>query len=145
MSRSSAPSVREVPADQAYLSVANLELAERLGGTAYVPFKANNVAGEAGTLCERMFFYYQFRREEFLKHYHQRSNIESTFSMVKAKFRDHVRSKTDTAMKNEVLCKFLCHNIVVVHQSQVELGIEPVFWQNEPAERPDVLPLKRPG
>ncbi len=48
-------------------------------------------------------------------------------------------------MKNEVLCKFLCHNIVVVHQSQVELGIEPVFWKDEPAERPDVLPLLRPG
>ena len=58
-----------------------------------------------------MFHYYQFRRDDFLKHYHQRSNAESTFSMVKAKFRDHVRSKNDMAMKNEVLCKFLCHNI----------------------------------
>ena len=58
--------------------------------------------------------------------------------MVKAKFRDHVRSKTDTVMKNEVLCKFLCHHIVVVHQSQIELGIAPVFWQDEPAEGPDV-------
>src|ERR1035438_4272303 len=37
----------------------------------------------------------------------RRSNVESMFSMVKAKFRDHVRSKTDTPMKNEVLCKFL--------------------------------------
>jgi hypothetical protein len=39
-----------------------------------------------------------------------------------------VRSKTDVAMKNEVLCKFLCHNICVVHQSHIELGIAPVFW-----------------
>jgi transposase len=124
--------VKEVPADKAYLSHDNLELVERLGGTAYVPFKSNSVAGEAGTLWERMFHYYNFRRDEFLRHYHLRSNAESTFAMVKAKFRDHVRSKTDTAMKNEVLCKFLCHNVVVVHQSQVELGIEPVFW-NEPA------------
>ena len=29
------------------------------------------------------------------------------------------RSKTDTAMKNEVLCKFLCYNICVVHQSHI--------------------------
>jgi hypothetical protein len=68
--------------------------------------------------------------------------------MVKAKFRDHVRSKTDTAMKNEVLCKFLCHNIVVVHQSQIEFGIEPVFWQDEPkddGEPPAVLKMARPG
>jgi len=92
-----------------------------------------------------MFFYYPFQREEFRKHYHQRSNAESTFSMVKAKFWDHVRSQTDVALKKEVLTKFLCHNIVGVHQSHVELGIEPVFWQKEQAERPDVLPLVQPG
>jgi transposase len=141
--------IEQVAADKAYLSHANLELVEKLGGTAYVPFKSNNQPGEAGTLWEQMFFYYQFRREEFLKHYHQRSNVESTFSMVKAKFRDHVRSKTDVAMKNEVLCKFLCHNIVVVHQSHIELGIEPTFWGDRPAlEEPssDILPLvRKPG
>ena len=68
--------------------------------------------------------------------------------MVKAKCRDSVRSKADVAMKNEVLCKFLCHNIVVVHQSQIELGIEPVFWKDEPSaasEGVDVLPFARPG
>jgi hypothetical protein len=65
--------------------------------------------------------------------------------MVKAKFRDHVRSRTDVAMKNEVLCKFLCHNLCVVIQSQCELGIEAVFWENEPGEPTDVLPLVRPG
>jgi hypothetical protein len=49
-------------------------------------------------------------------------------------------------MKNEVLCKFLCHNVVVVHQSHVELGIEPVFWKEEPQpDNRDVLPLMRPG
>ena len=122
--------VKEVPADKAYLSRENLDLLHSMGGTAYVPFKSNSTPGEAGSLWERMFHYYQFRREDFLKHYHQWSNAESTFSMVKAKFRDHVRSKTDAAMKNEVLCKFICHNLCVLIQSQCELGIEPVFWQD---------------
>jgi transposase len=139
--------VKEVPADKAYLSHDNLDLVQKLGGTAYVPFKVNSVPGEAGSLWERMFHFYSFNRETFLCHYHQRSNIESTFSMVKAKFRDHVRSKTDVAMKNEVLCKFLCHNICCVIQSQCELGIEPVFWQDERRGQagPDVLPMVRPG
>jgi transposase len=119
--------IKEVPADKAYLSRENLELVEKLGGTAYIPFKSNSAQGEAGTLWEKMYLYYNFRREEFLKHYHARSNAESTFSMLKAKFGDSVRSKTDVAMKNEVLLKCLCHNIVVVHQSQIELGIEPIF------------------
>jgi transposase len=141
--------VKEVPADKAYLSHENLELIHRMGATAFVPFKSNSQPGEPGSLWEKLFAYYQFRRDEFLPHYHQRSNAESTFSMVKAKFRDHVRSKTPIAMKNEVLCKFLCHNICVLIQSHCELGIEPVFWQNERVEIDtdacNVLPMVRPG
>lgn len=140
--------VKEVPADKAYLSKDNLELLHTMGGTAYIPFKSNSTPGEVGSLWERLFHYYQFRREDFLKHYHQRSNAESTFSMVKAKFRDHVRSKTDIAMKNEVLCKLLCHNICVLIQSQCELGIEPMFWQDDEAQekgKRKVLPMNRPG
>ena len=63
-----------------------------------------------------MFHYFQYRREDFLSHYHKRSNVESVFSMIKAKFRDHVRSKTDVAMVNEVLCKIICHNICCLIQ-----------------------------
>jgi transposase len=125
--------IKEVPADKAYLSYDNLALVNGLGGTPFVPYKVNSQPGEAGSLWEKMYFYFQFRRDEFLKHYHQRSNMESTFAMVKTKFRDHVRSRTKTAMKNEVLCKFLCHNICVVHQSHIELGIAPVFWGEQQA------------
>lgn len=39
---------------------------------------------------------------------------------------------TTTAMKNEVLCKLLCHNICCLIMSQFELGIEPVFWGDAP-------------
>ena len=134
--------VKEVPADKAYLSHDNLALVEELGGTAYVPFKSNSIPGEAGSLWEKMFHYYNLHREEFLAHYHQRSNAESTFSMVKAKFRDHVRSRSGTAMVNEVLCKFLCHNICVVHQSHIELGIEPVFSPEESKDGDGLAPLR---
>jgi hypothetical protein len=48
--------------------------------------------------------------------------------MVKAKFRDHLRSRTDVAMVNEALCKFVCHNICGVIQEIHELGIAPTFW-----------------
>jgi hypothetical protein len=124
-----------------------LALVHGLGGTAFVPDKVNSQPGEAGSLWEKMYFYYQFRRDEFLKHYHQRSNMESTFSMVKAKFRDHMRSKTDVAMTNEVLCKFLCHNICVVHHSHIELGIAPLFWRDQPqlADRGNSKPAVCPA
>jgi len=77
---------------------------------------------------EQMFHYFMFRKEEFLQHYHKRSNVESTFSMMKRKFGDALRSKTDTAMVNETLCKVLCHNLVVLIHETYELGIDPIFW-----------------
>ena len=40
-------------------------------------------------------------------------------------------SKTDAAMKNEVLCKLLSHNLCCLIQEQEELGIAPIFWKNE--------------
>jgi hypothetical protein len=49
--------------------------------------------------------------------------------MLKSKFDEHIRSKTDTAIVNELLCKVLCYNICVVIQSIYELGIEPTFWE----------------
>jgi transposase len=134
--------IKEVPADKAYLSHDNLVLMEKHGGTAFIPMKVNSLPGEAGSLWEKMYLYFALRREEFLSHYHQRRNAESTFSMMKAKFPDHVRTRTDVAMKNEVLCKFLCHNIVVVHQSHIELGIEEEFWPNDQSP---VLPFAQPS
>jgi hypothetical protein len=56
--------------------------------------------------------------------------VESTFSAIKRKFGDSVRSKTEVAMVNEVLCKILCHNICCLIQEQCELGIEPIFWKD---------------
>ena len=53
--------------------------------------------------------------------------------MMKRKFGDFVRSKTDVAMTNETLCKVLAHNLVVLIHEMYELGIEPSFWgKNEP-------------
>ncbi len=62
-----------------------------------------------------------------MDHYHKRSNVESTNSMIKSKFTDIIRSKNGIAQINEVLLKVLCHNIVVLIQSMYELGIEPEF------------------
>jgi len=42
------------------------------------------------------------------------------------------------------LCKFVCHNLCCVILSQIELGIEAAFWQNDDGPR-DVLPLARRG
>jgi transposase len=127
--------VKEVSADKAYSSQDNVEAVEALNAFPAIAFKDNATGGIGGAFA-RLFYYYSHHREEFLKSYHKRSNVESTISMVKAKFGDAVRSKTETAMKNEVLCKFLCHNICCVIMSQIELGIVPLFWSEPPVCSP---------
>ncbi len=141
--------VEAITADKAYLSGDNLALVDGLGGVPYIPFKSNSVLGLT-PLWDRMYHYFQMRREEFLGHYHARSNVESVFSAVKRKFGDAVRSKTDTAMTNEVLAKLVCNNLTVVIQQWYELGIDPADWgmpeaKQDTAERADVLPMVRPG
>jgi len=125
--------IKEVSADKAYLSAENVDAVFGHGGTPFIAFKSNSTGG-AGGLFEKMFHYYSMNRDEFMSRYHKRSNVESVFSMVKAKFRDHVRSKTDVAQKNETLCKLLCHNLCCLIMSQLELGIETVFWNDKAAE-----------
>lgn len=139
--------IKEVPADKGYLSAENVEVIASVGGAPFIAPKSNTTGGMGG-LFEQMFHYYQFRREEFLQHYHQRSNVESVFSAIKRKFGDNVRSRSDTAKVNEALAKLVCHNLCCVIMSQCELGIEPIFWQNEEqaeSDGPENLPLVRPG
>jgi transposase len=128
--------IEEIMADKAYLSNDNLELVQDLGGTAFIPFKSNSTSGEPGSIWEKLYHFYAMHREEFDKHYNQRSLAETAFSMVKAKFGDGVRSKADVAMMNEVLCKVICHNICCLIMSQVELGIDVQFWGPRPAGQP---------
>lgn len=129
--------IGEVSGDKAYLSHRNLAAVEAVGGTPFVPFKVNTLPTTEASAWGRMYHYFMFNRDQFLTHYHKRSNVETTFSMIKGKFGDAVRSKGDVAMVNEVLCKVLCHNICVVIQSLHELGIaEPTFCaQLGPAQK----------
>lgn len=140
--------VKAAVADKAYLSYDNLQLVENLGGTAYIPFKSNSVLG-ATPLWDKMFHYFQYRREDFLRHYHARSNVESVFSAVKRKYGDSVRSRTEPAMVNEVLAKLVCHNLSCVIHAWYELGIDPRDWgmpKREPStEAEPPATLRFPG
>jgi len=117
----------EVSADKGYASKANASAVAKAGATPFIAF-ASHHRGNGGGTWEKMYHYFSFRKNEFLAHYHKRSNIESTFSMMKRKFGDSLRSKMDVAMVNETLCKVLCHNLVVLIHEMYELGIDPVFW-----------------
>lgn len=119
----------EVLADKAYSSREMLGFIEGLGASPYIPFR-NNAKSKPNMVApawDRLFHLYSFKREEFLAHYHQRSNAESAFSSIKRKFGDTIRSRTETAQTNEVLLKVVAHNLVCLVHSIHELGIEPML------------------
>lgn len=125
--------IQSVMGDKAYSAEKNLKLVLLKGGQPYIDFRSNATADNrrSGSVWKRMYHWYQYNQELFMECYHRRSNVETTFSMIKRKFGERLRSKTFTAQTNEVLCKILCHNICVVIQSIYELSIEPTFWTEE--------------
>lgn len=124
--------VDEVSADKAYLSHANVEAIAAVGAQPYIPFKDNST-GKGPELWRHLYAFYMVNRPAFLAHYHRRSNSESTFSMMKAKFGASVRSKLPVAQVNEVLAKCLCHNLACLVSSMYETGLKPQFWTEAPA------------
>lgn len=99
-----------------------------LGGVPYIPFKVGSVADSGNELWRRLWHKFQFEKEDYLRHYHARSNAETVFHMIKAKLGTFIRSKLETSQTNEVLCKIIAHNLCVLTQAIYELGLEPKFW-----------------
>lgn len=123
--------MRQVSADKAYLSSGNLKTVIDNAAMPYIPFKANSRTNDRrhSPLWKSMYHYYSYNQERFMRNYHKRSNVETTFMMIKAKFGDALRSRTQTAQINEALCKVLRHNICCLIQSMYELNLKPKFWK----------------
>lgn len=106
--------------DKGYQSKKNINIIRDLGGRAIIPFKKdqtgkNHHKGDSFTYKE-LFNFFQQNREEFMRIYHKRSNIESCFSMIKRKFGTDVKCKKEDSQDNEILAKILVHNICVLIQ-----------------------------
>ncbi len=125
-------SINEVSADKAYSSRSNLDTVKAIGGTAYIPYR-NNATGKArgSSLWSKMYHYFQLNRDDFMEHYHKRSNIEATNAAIKRKFGETLKSKNPTAQVNELLAKIIAYNLTVVIHEMYENGIQPEFLQGK--------------
>ncbi len=120
--------VASVSADKAYSSRRNVVACGERGVVPYIPFR-DGTKEKGSDLWRKMWHYYQYRREEFDAQYHDRSNVETLFSAVKAKLGTSLRSKSDAGQVNELYCKFIAYNITVLVSSIYELGLVPEFWR----------------
>ena len=120
--------INEISADRAYSSRLNLHTVANEGGKAYIPFRKNATGKSRGSgLWSKMFHYFQLNRDEFMEHYHKRSNIEATNAAIKRKFGETLKSKNPVAQVNELLAKIIAYNLTVVIHEMYENGIDPEF------------------
>lgn len=120
--------IKEVCADAGYISRKNCQLVEEIGAVPYILPRQRSIPKAYGyPAWRRMIRLWKENEQAFKEHYHARSNVESTFSMVKRKFSGFVRSKRSICQTNELLCKVACHNIAVLVSSIFSLDIELNF------------------
>jgi transposase len=136
--------VREVSADKAYSSVDNHDVLDSLNVEAFIPFKINAVVNPKAPVWSRHLVEFQLHQERFLASYHRRSNVETTFAMIKARFGASVASRLPTARANETLARCIAHNLCCVVRAIFTAGLAPVFWQDAPAALPAPLTEEQP-
>jgi transposase len=124
--------MEEISADKGYLSKRHLQTAIDNNAVPFIAWKSNSGYSDAPNshLWNRLYHYYALNQDKFLELYHRRSNVETTFFMIKSKFGGGLRNRTRTAQINEALCKILAHNICVLIQSMSELNIKFGSWQD---------------
>jgi transposase len=124
-------------ADKAYSSREVYKFLHKLGLRTYIPFKRGSSSTSRGAPhWKEMFNEFFHHNEEYRPIYHQRSNVESTFHMVKQRFGHSLWTKTLQANVNELKARVLCHNICVLIQETAELGINLDFTACEKILRP---------
>jgi len=119
--------INEIACDKGYLSKLTPGIIASVGATPYIMFKDNSTGTPGPEAWNFMWHDYSANRAEYLRHYHKRSNVETVMQMVKAKFQERLLMRTPTAQFNEILLKFLCHNLSCLAMSIHTLGIEPKF------------------
>jgi len=119
--------IGNVLADSGYLSRENCRLIYSKGGTPYIRPKKNTTG--KGWCGKRHFYWdpftemveqYQKNTKEWMKIYHQRSNIEAVFSALKRKLGGYVSSIKRNIQHVEIALKIIVYNLMILARKIVE-------------------------
>jgi len=120
--------ISEWSGDGTYWCKLNCRKIVEKGGKPY--FKVHkNWAGKSrgGIDWKNMNLEFKNNEEEYKKHYHKRSNVESAFHMKKMLQGDKVYSKLNSSRINEETLRWINHNINVLNRARHEWNINPKF------------------
>jgi len=121
--------MKEFTGDRAYSSKMVFRILESLRCMPYIPFKhsTKKPTKDSPQLWNKMFIHFRDNREEFMKKYHVRSNVETTFAMIKLRLGEHLKSRNYVSQRNELMVKFICHNICCLIQEMYEHNVKIDF------------------
>lgn len=121
--------IKELSADAGYLSRENVEAISKIGSVPFIMGRKNvnvPIKGRASA-WGAMLRLWKKHQMFFAEHYHRRSNVESTFSMLKRKHGAFCRAKKPISQENEILCKIVCHNAVVLAEALLSYDLRGGF------------------
>jgi len=105
-------SIKEWLSDAGYLSRKACNLVSKQHGIPYFWLKSNSTSKSRGSYAwSDMMIMFKKNLDFFKKHYHQRSKVESVFSVIKNYFGNTVFSRKIEGQLNELLVKVLDYNL----------------------------------
>jgi transposase len=117
-----------ITGDRAYSSKKVHQLIGKMGAVPFIPFSpaSNPQNKNSPEMWLRMHRFFHTHRDQFMRIYHRRSNVETTFAMVKRKFSSYLRSKSFNSKRNELIMLFIVHNItcLIVEVFKNEISVD---------------------
>jgi transposase len=104
-----------------YLSVNNCWAIVMKGGIPYIrPKKTTTGRRNNGRAFTEMIERYKENKEDWMKKYHQRSNIEAVFSSLKRRLGGFVTSIKRRIQHTEIALKIIVYNLMILVRKRIE-------------------------
>lgn len=102
-------------ADMGYLSRENFQLCMDKKGCLFIPFKKNSIGASRGSSAWKFAFSLWSKCKWIYENiYHQRSKVESVFSVIKKRFGDKVNCKSALMRRKEIALRLIAYNIRIL-------------------------------
>jgi hypothetical protein len=102
-------------ADRGYLSKANFQLCMDKKGCAFIPFKKTSKGRSGGSPAWKFAFSLWSKCKWIYESiYHQRSKVESVFSVIKKRFGDKVSCKSAIMRRKEIALRLIAYNLRIL-------------------------------
>lgn len=119
-----------ITGDKAYSTYRIHQIIQSMDALPFIVFqKSANPGKKSPEIWKRMYRYFKNNQEQFMKYYHRRSNVETVFAMIKMRLGEFLKSKNYEAQRNELLMKFIVHNITCLVSEIFENDVHINFRQ----------------